>query len=726
MGVINITQRSERLGNLGGTSAAHGVTNTDIGQVRHTVARVFSPHYYNRNSHAGDGALAAGIGKIGDTLVRIGAAVIQREEDRKVDDYANAMLDNMEKMGRDEREIDDWNTRERRHLQGQKRGFYLRTGEGTKTVVDEWDKAFADTFRKIGDSIDANERVRERTMEKLATYRRATVSRLADHQAAEYRRMEMDSAKGNLASQIALWKNGRTEVLPDIFAQQERVDSLSLATPEKRKANREALALKLAADFVGNSLDQCQSPEDFDKVEEAVKGGLKDTLPDMIADNLPGGRTVDGENRKALLDEVKRSKRTFLAEKDRADREAERTELDGIMLASREARAGGSLAEMEDALATVKATAERNPKGTRVRVAAMEEAARLDKAADAEAARSVWDALVESGGKSQPPEKESRVAKFYGEFKASYDAQAARWAAGAFAAEDAASREVRRSNEAALRAQMLVAAKLDPGGFSARIADAAEKGHISIDQYRKLRDEFTQTWRKEGMPEKAAALVDVLKKEFFAGKDYDLNERLGVDPKTGKFEYRKDPDTKKPYEGEDAEFETTDVVPVKHRMTLYGSFVADNSGRTRTVTRTNTLTSAEQIQLLDWALELAQHDGEWISTDPQTGERLEKPRQLNAVQEFQNLCSSMKTRKGVDAAQETVAARAEAQLKLNAAFAGADDATVAKAAKREADETKAREAARQMRRAPFAPKMPGGRTSRSVATDSAEDEYTED
>ncbi len=207
MGVISITQRSERLGNLGGTSMAHGVTNTNIGQVHHTVARTFSPHYYNRNSHAGDGAIAAGLGKVGDTLVRIGAAVIQREEDRKVDDYANAMLDSMEKQGRDDSDIDDWNTPQRQHLQGQKRGFYLRTGEGTKTIVDEWDKAFGDTFRKIGDSIGANDRVRERTMDKLATYRRATVSRLADHQAAEYRRMEMDSAKGNLASQIALWKN---------------------------------------------------------------------------------------------------------------------------------------------------------------------------------------------------------------------------------------------------------------------------------------------------------------------------------------------------------------------------------------------------------------------------------------------------------------------------------------------------------------------------------------
>ena len=323
MGVINITQRSERLGNLGGTSMAHGVTNTNVGQTHHAVARVFSPHYTPRNAHAGDAALARGLGALGDAALRIGAAVIQREEDRKVDDYANAVLDNMERMSRDDREVDDWDAPGRKHLQGQKKGFYLRTGEGTKTVVDEWDGAFADTFRKIGDSIDANDRVRERTMEKLTNYRRATTSRLADHQAAEYRRMELDSAKGNLATQRMIWKNGRTEVLPDVFAQQERVDSLQLATPERRKANREGLAVQLAADFIDNSLQGCATPEDFDKVEEAVKGGLKDALPDLIADNLPGGsRTVYGDYRKALLGEVKKAKRLFLAEKDADEREA--------------------------------------------------------------------------------------------------------------------------------------------------------------------------------------------------------------------------------------------------------------------------------------------------------------------------------------------------------------------------------------------------------------------
>ena len=40
------------------------------------------------------------------------------------------------------------------------------------------------------------------------------------------------------------------------------------------------LALKLAADFFGNSLYQCQAPEDFDKVEEAVKNGIVGTDDD--------------------------------------------------------------------------------------------------------------------------------------------------------------------------------------------------------------------------------------------------------------------------------------------------------------------------------------------------------------------------------------------------------------------------------------------------------------
>ncbi len=665
-------------------------------------------------------AIGAGVRALGAVAGAI-EAVIQREEDRKVDDYANAMLDNMEKMGRDDRDIDDWNTPDRKHLQGQKRGFYLRTGEGTKTVVDEWDRAFADTFRKIGDSIDANDRVRERTMEKLANYRRATVSRLADHQAAEYRRMEQDSAKGNLASQIALWKNGRTEVLPDIFAQQERVDSLSLATPEKRKANREALALKLTSDFVGNSLDQCQTPEDFDRVEEAVKGGLKDTLPDLIADNLPGGeRTVGGKMKEALLTDVRRARQSFEIQRDREERE----QLSELVAFSDNALARGGMDDLEAAHTDMAARAKKAPKGSRMETVALQQAKRLDMAADAEAKRLTWDGILEhaaDGSKWEPP-KGSRMAKFHKTLKESFDRQAQAYMAEGMLADASAVQEERKANYAALRASMLEAAAVDPGGFSARLAEAAEKGHVTLDQYRKLRDEFRDIWTKEGMPQKGAALVQILKNEFYAGKDYDLNDRLVVNPKTGRFEYVKDPETKKPFEGEDVEFKAQVFVPYSPND-WYGwrdfLFPGDRAAHYETTTRT--FTSDEQLKMLDWAMELAQHDGEWISTDPQTGAKLDKPRKLDAVAEFQDACSRMRTSKRAEASQDLVVERANAMLSLRAGFAQSDDAVTGTAAKREAVELKTRESLKSAKRKPFAPKMPGGSRGEGATSEGGED-----
>ena len=322
MGVINITQRSERLGNLGGTSAAHGVTSTDIGTVHHTTARTFSPHYYSRNAHAGDAALGRGLERVGDTMLNIALAVRQREEDRQVDEYTNAMMRTMETESRDDREITDWNTPQRQHLQGQKRGFYLRTGEGTMNVAQEWDDCFGERFKQIGTSIGANERVRERTMKNLAGYRRGVISRLMDQQASEYRRMELGAAQGTLDTQVNLFNSGNDAAIPDIFKQYDRVSMLRRLTPEQAKAGKEELALKLAASVVGRRVAGCQTAEDFDRVEADVKAGMKDRLPDEIAANLPGGeRTVGGKMKDALLTDVRRAKRTFLAEKDAAERE---------------------------------------------------------------------------------------------------------------------------------------------------------------------------------------------------------------------------------------------------------------------------------------------------------------------------------------------------------------------------------------------------------------------
>ena len=752
MGVINITQRSERLGNIGGTSAAHGVTNTDIGTVRHTSARVFSPTYYSRNSHAGDAAITSGLGKIGDTLTRIGVAVMQREEDRKVDEYTNAMIRTMELESRDDREITDWNTPERQHLRGQKRGYYLRTGKGTMNVAQEWDDCFGERFNQIGTSIEANDRVRERTMKNLATYRRSTLSRLADQQASEYRRLELGNAEGTLTTQVNRFRNGDDSAIPEVFKQYDRVSQLKLLTPEQAQAGKEELALKLAATVIGRQVTGCQTPEDFDRVEADIKSGMKDRLPNEIAANLPGGeRAVGGKMKDDLLADVRRARQSFEIKRDREEREA----LSELVAFSDNALARGGIDDLEAAQRDMAAHAASMPKGSRMETVALQQAKRLDMAADAEAKRLTWDAIIDHAGDKEPwtppkgsrmetvalqqakrldmaadaeakrltwdaiidhagdkkewkPDDNTRMAKFYKPLKESFDRQLAAYNAEGVMAQAASVTEERKANMAAMRASMMAAAATEPGTFHAKLADAAEKGHITLDQYRKLRDEFNNVWTKEGMAQKGAALVDILKREFYSGADYDLSERLSVDPKTGRFGYTKIPGGKKGevYEGEAFELaygeRTIESVPNPYLMSDFTPITPQRW----TERKPDTLTSDEQIKLLDWAMELAQNDGAMISTDPQTGEKLDKPRKLNAATEFQAACSQLKMTKRVQSAQEMVQQRATALGLLKAGFAQDADAVVGKATKRAAVEANARGQLKAEKRRPFMPKMP--------------------
>lgn len=738
MGYIEIRQRQQGMGSLG------------------PVQRV--------DADNGAAAAFAANARLGREMLDLGiqgmrfAAHLRDENDRKVADefaarYRKAMMDY-----NDGSVSPDGGTR----TPGTMEAKIEDAPDGSAKWMDGNERFRKETAASLRRDLKMNDRQFRLAGRMLEGFNLSLDSRWANRAASVERSREVGSAKANFdlaefnmsepgasGATAREWKDAMErylELQPDLSGDQKaalrRQSALRIV---KRGVEGMVCDIRERAELAETETDGANLFDgEIRKLNEAAKDGLAlDALVPEWAEiksagdegSAPGANPmrealagVDGSGIvKAAAEDLRRQKERWLSDR-RARTEAEEREyLNGLSLKAREAMATGGIGVLEKAYDAMEAETVRWPKGSRRHVVALELKKRLDAAADAEAKRSTWDALVESGGKADKP-KAARAAKFYPALKASYDEQYAQYVAGAFAAEDAARNAERTSNEAALKARMLAAAKLDPGGFSAQLADAAEKGHISIDQYRRLRDEFAQTWRKEGMPEKAAALVDALKKEFFAGKDYDLNARLGVNPKTGKFEYGKDPATKKPFEGEDVEFETAMLVKGQEADRWTRAFnpeYAEFFSKDRVRLVTNTLTSAEQIQLLNWALELAQHDGEWISTDPLTGERLEKPRPLNAVQEFQNLCSSMKTRKGVNAAQETISARAEAQLNLNAAFAGADAATVAKAAKRAADETKDRKAARQMRRAPFAPKMPGSGLPRRGTPDAAENDSTE-
>ena len=470
-------------------------------------------------------------------------------------------------------------------------------------------------------------------------------------------------------------------------------------------------------------------------VGSLIEGGSLD-VAERFVDSLENEKDVDGKSPVAMRygflpddiakmrEAVESARARAKAESERALREAERQTLDGIELASREAMADGSLDSIEDALAKMKAEAEAYPGGSRPRVAAMEWARRLDRAADAAADRDCWDAIIDHA-EWKPPEG-SRMARRYKRLKESFDRQRQAYMAEGMLAVDAAAAEERKANVAALRASMLEAASANPGGFSARLAEMAEKGHVTLDQYRKLRDEFRDTWMQKGMPQKAKALVDILKREFYPEAEYDLNNRLAADPKTGRFGYLKNPDTKKPFEGEDVKFETSELVTPPPSQTInplgYGPSQLEKRGP-YLATTTRTLTSDDQLELLNIALDLAQHDGDETHIDPLTREPLEKPRVLNAANEFQRACTMLKNMKGAETAGDRIHLFADAQADVRDGFGRFERGKVRTAAEREAGEAKARQSLKEQKRRPFAPKMPKIQTAQGA---DGEEEETED
>lgn len=316
MGVISITQRSESLGNIR-SSGTPKRAKTDIGTVQRARRPVYTPTFFAQHSHGGDAAIGDAIKQAAGIALAIG----QREDERQADKISQAVMSNLDRMDRDDRDIDDWNAPDRKHLEGQKRGLLLRTGEGCKNLPQEADDSYGDTFKKIADSIGATDKQREMASERLYGYRRARQNRMMDLQSSEYRRIELDGAAGQLEQFVASWKNGNTGVLEDIFTAQERLGILKGKTEDTRKAERGNLAVVLASDLVRNKLNGCASDEDFDTLEKAVRKGPEEFMPVEIASRLPDGK-LGGKAQDALVDEIRREKRVFRAERDAEEREA--------------------------------------------------------------------------------------------------------------------------------------------------------------------------------------------------------------------------------------------------------------------------------------------------------------------------------------------------------------------------------------------------------------------
>ena len=263
-----------------------------------------------------------------------------------------------------------------------------------------------------------------------------------------------------------------------------------------------------------------------------------------------------------------------------------------------------------------------------------------------------------------------------------------------------------KANEAQIRAKMMEMGAASPGLVAGQLAEVAANGHITLDQYNRLRKEYESVWSQKGMPDRAAELVRILKQEFFFGSDdYDPQTTMGVSSKTGKFEYLVDPETRKPYPGQDAEWEVEDWEE-RDVITGFASGAVISSRRKMQGWNKRTLTSDEQLKLLDWGLELAKHDGEMLYVHPLTNETLDKPFKLDAAAVFRDACTQLSVAKDAEAAQELIVRRADAMLSINFGAAKREGLLVDTTMSIQKKRAEEKSSLKQMKRKPFAPKMP--------------------
>ena len=400
MGVISITQRRETLGNIGGTHAAHGVTNTNIGTVQHHRPGVYAPHVARPAMGTGDAIRAAGRA-IGQVAAAIGA-VQEREDEEQVDRITRAVMSSLERQDRDDRDVSDWNTPGREHLKDQKRGLLLRFGEGCRGLGKEADDTFGQTFSAVAEGVNATDRQREIATRRLAGYRLGRQNRMMDRESSELRRAEIDGAVGTLNEYEQAWRGGNQGALQAVFLQADKVAAMQGHTPEMRRASSQRLAARLAHDLAVNRLDSCQSSEEFDAFDAAVKGDVEKVLPGEITSRLAGGKVGD-DLRKSILDESRKARRMFDARMEagaRLRREAVRSQFGLDVAGLYDPKAGVAEEEIPERYAQI------CEKAAQAALEAGDPTAAANYRQDARSTRSAWAKSQARGSRAASPADE--------------------------------------------------------------------------------------------------------------------------------------------------------------------------------------------------------------------------------------------------------------------------------------------------------------------------------
>ncbi len=282
MGVISITQRKETLGNIGSTPMAHGVTDTDAGSARSgAYARTFSPHYYAKREWQGGDGVSSGLFALG----RVAAGISVREDERESDELTRKVIDQLDRIDRDDRQFtpdEIHKDSEFRYLLGdadadgnyanaQRRGLRLRTGAGTRRLVQETDETFADVFTKVAEELGSSDKAKTMARERLFNYQQGRVKYAFDAQAKEYRRMEKQGASDQLSAFTSAYLSGNSDVLGDVFEARDKLGILEGKTEEQRRVDRQTLAQDIAESVFSQREAETSGNPDPEAVEATWK-----------------------------------------------------------------------------------------------------------------------------------------------------------------------------------------------------------------------------------------------------------------------------------------------------------------------------------------------------------------------------------------------------------------------------------------------------------------------
>lgn len=322
MGLINITFRREQLGNIGSTGMAHGVTDTNIGTVHHTVARRYNPTYFNKQASKGWSSLAKGLEALGEVPEVLGA-IQKREDEKKSDELVTHVVDHLDRMDRDERTFtpeEIGGDKDRAYLLGtkdeegnyskaQQRGLFLRTGEGTKHLVQEADASYGETFNRLAEEMGASDEAKRKAHLRLAAYQRGRVRYALDTQAKEYRRMELEGAKNQLTKFLSAYANGNVNTLDDIFAAKNKLGMLEGKSGDTRQLEEEALAYSLAEDAVSRTCESFTEGKQFDDLisfleKNGPEGKLDTVFSEKLTSRLADGGKIGGTQLKKLTQRI--------------------------------------------------------------------------------------------------------------------------------------------------------------------------------------------------------------------------------------------------------------------------------------------------------------------------------------------------------------------------------------------------------------------------------------